>query len=111
VINSLFSTPGTGDVPEEFTFVYDLETASLQFYRQGDGRSRFSSCCHPAAGSRPRQSELESRVDLAAEPWVTLAREAAEIIAQRHRLQAATVALRNVMRQGNTSRSQLWADS
>jgi hypothetical protein len=79
VINSLFSTPGTGHVPEEFTFVYDLETASLQFYRQGDGRSRFSSCCHPAAGSRPRQSELESRVNLAAEPWVTLAREAARL--------------------------------
>jgi hypothetical protein len=45
-------------------------------------------------GSRPRQSELESRVDPAAEPWVTLAREVAEITAQRHGLQAATVALR-----------------
>jgi hypothetical protein len=51
------------------------------------------------------QSELESRVDPAAEPWVTLAREAAEITAQRHRLQAATVALRNMVRPGNTSRT------
>ena len=51
------------------------------------------------------QSELESRVDPAAEPWATLAREAAEVTAQRHRLQASTVALRNMMRPGNASRT------
>jgi hypothetical protein len=46
------------------------------------------------------QVELESRVDPAAEPWATLAREAAEVAAQRHRLQAATAALRAMTRQG-----------
>jgi hypothetical protein len=84
----------------------DLETASLQFYRQGDGPVpvRF---LPPPGGGQPSawQSELESRVDPSGEPWVTLAREAAAIIAQRHRLQAATVALRNMMRPGNISRT------
>jgi Calcineurin-like phosphoesterase len=84
----------------------DLETASLQFYRQGDGPVPVQ-FLPPPGGGQPSawQSELESRVDPAAEPWVTLAREAAEITAQRHRLQAATVALRNMMRPGNTSRT------
>ena len=84
----------------------DLETASLQFYRQGDGPVPVQ-FLPPPGGGQPSawQSELDSRVDPAAEPWVTLAREAAEITAQRHRLQAATVALRNMMRPGNTSRT------
>jgi len=84
----------------------DLETASLQFYRQGDGPVPVQ-FLPPPGGGQPSawQSELESRVDPAAEPWVTMAREVAEITAQRHRLQAATVALRNMIRPGNTSRT------
>jgi hypothetical protein len=77
----------------------DLETASLQFYRQGAGPVPVQ-FLPPAAGERPCawQSELESRVDPAAEPWATLSRQAAEVAAQRHRLQAATVALRTMTR-------------
>jgi len=79
----------------------DLETASLQFYRQGTGPVPVQ-FLPPPTGQPPAawQSELESRVDPAAEPWATLSRQAAEIAAQRHRLQAATVALRNMTRQG-----------
>jgi hypothetical protein len=77
----------------------DLETASLQFYRQGAGPVPVQ-FLPPPAGERPCawQSELESRVDPAAEPWATLSRQAAEVAAQRHRLQAATVALRTMTR-------------
>ncbi len=79
----------------------DLETASLQFYRQGTGPVPVQ-FLPPPAGQRPSawQSELESRVDPAAEPWATLSRQAAEVAAQRHRLQAATVALRETARPG-----------
>jgi hypothetical protein len=79
----------------------DLETASLQFYRQGPGPVPVQFL--PPPGGAPAsawQSELESRIDPAAEPWATLSRQAAEVAAQRHRLQAATVALRNAMRPG-----------
>jgi Calcineurin-like phosphoesterase len=77
----------------------DLETASLQFYRQDTGPVPVQ-FLPPPAGEKPSawQSELEARVDPTAEPWATLSRQAAEIAAQRHRLQAATVALRDMMR-------------
>jgi hypothetical protein len=79
----------------------DLETASLQFYRQGAGPVPVQFLPPPAGEPLSAwQSELGSRVDPAAEPWATLSRQAAEIAAQRHRLQAATVALRNMTRQG-----------
>jgi hypothetical protein len=81
----------------------DLETASLQFYRQGTGPVpvRF---LPPPAGEQPSawQAELESRVDPAAEPWATLSRQAAEVAAQRHRLQGITVTLRDMQRPGRT---------
>jgi hypothetical protein len=78
----------------------DLETASLQFYRQGSGPVPVQ-FLPPPEGERLSgwQAELESRVDPAAEPWATLARQAAELTDQRHRLQSATVDLRNMMRQ------------
>jgi hypothetical protein len=44
------------------------------------------------------QAELASRIDPAAEPWSSLARSAAGLVAQRHRLQDATVALRDTAR-------------
>jgi hypothetical protein len=83
----------------------DLETTSLQFYRQGTAPVPVQ-FLPPPAGERPSawQSELESRVDPAAEPWATLSHQAAEIAAQRHRLQAATVALRNLTRPDATGR-------
>jgi UDP-2,3-diacylglucosamine pyrophosphatase LpxH len=82
----------------------DLETASLQFYRQGTGPVPVRFLPPPAGQPRSGwQAELESRVDPAAEPWATLARDAAELVGQRHRLQKATVDLRNMMRPGNTS--------
>jgi Calcineurin-like phosphoesterase len=85
----------------------DLETASLQFYRQGTGPVPVQFLPPPGGGPVSAwQSELESRVDPAAEPWDTLARQAAEVAAQRHRLQAATVALRDTTRQGGPSRSR-----
>ncbi len=78
----------------------DLETASLQFYRQGTAPVPVG-FLPPPAGQQPSawQAELAARVDPAAEPWATLARSAAEVAAQRHRLQAATVALRDMVRQ------------
>jgi hypothetical protein len=84
----------------------DLETASLQFYRQGDGPVPVQ-FLPPPGGGQPSawQAGLESRVDPAAEPWATLARDAAEVTAQRHRLQAATVALRTMMRPGSATRA------
>ena len=77
----------------------DLETASLQFYRQGTGPVPVQ-FLPPPAGQAPSgwQAELESRIDPAAEPWATLSRTAAELTRQRHRLQTATVALRNMTR-------------
>lgn len=78
----------------------DLETASLQFYRQGAGPVPVQFLPPPAGVPVSAwQSELESRIDPAAEPWATLSRQAAEVAAQRHRLQAATVALRDMARQ------------
>ena len=43
-------------------------------------------------------TELTSRIDPAAEPWAALSESAAKLVAQRHRLQAATVALRDATR-------------
>ncbi|HEY3878787.1 MAG TPA: metallophosphoesterase [Trebonia sp.] len=78
----------------------DLETASLQFYRQDSGPVPVQFLPPPGGPASAWQSELESLVDPAAELWSTLAREAADLAAQRHRLQAATVALHNMTRQG-----------
>jgi hypothetical protein len=82
----------------------ELDAASLQFYRQraeaAPGPVRL---LPPPAGELPSDwhRELASRIDPAAAPWVTVSRSAAELEAQRHRLQAAMVALRDVSRPGD----------
>jgi predicted phosphodiesterase len=75
----------------------DLETASLQFYRQGSGPVPVQ-VLPPAAGQAPSawQAELASRIDPAAEPWASIARSGADLTRQRHELQAATVKLHNM---------------
>jgi hypothetical protein len=81
----------------------DLDAASLQFYRQRTGPAPVPvQLLAPPEGEQPSDwdRELASRIDPAAEPWATLARSAAEAEAQRHRLQAAMVALRDVSRTG-----------
>ena len=83
----------------------ELETASLQFYRQGTGPVPVQ-FLPPPGGGQPTawQQELAGRVDPAAEPWASVSRQAAELVAQRHRLQAATVAMRDMMRPGPAAR-------
>jgi hypothetical protein len=79
----------------------DLDTASLQFYRQGaDAAPVPVQLLPPPAGGRPSawHTELTSRIDPAAAPWSTVSDCAAQLVAQRHRLQAATVALRDAAR-------------
>jgi hypothetical protein len=75
----------------------DLQTASLQFYRQGTGPAPVQ-ILPPAAGQAPSpwQAELAARIDPAAPRWAALSERAAELAAQRHRLQAATVALHDM---------------
>jgi UDP-2,3-diacylglucosamine pyrophosphatase LpxH len=79
----------------------DLDTASLQFYRQTPGSAPSPvRLLDPPEGVPPSawQTELASRIDPAAEPWSSLAQSAAGLVAQRHRLQEATVALRDTTR-------------
>ena len=78
----------------------DLQTASLQFYRQDNGPVPVQ-VLPPAPGQTPSpwQAEIAARIDPAAEPWASIARQAAVLTAQRHQLQAATVALHNMTRQ------------
>ena len=79
----------------------DLDAASLQFYRQGPGSAPVPvQLLPPPADGQPTawHSELASRIDPAAAPWATLSESAAKLVAQRHRLQAATVALRDAAR-------------
>jgi len=75
----------------------ELDTAALQFYRQGSGPVPVQ-FLPPPQGERPSawQAGLESRLDPAAEPWATLSAQAAALTAQRHRLQQATVDLRTM---------------
>ena len=76
----------------------DLDTASLQFYRQGPGSAPVPvQFLPPPAGEQPSgwHTELTARIDPAASPWANIAESATELVAQRHRLQAATVALRD----------------
>jgi hypothetical protein len=79
----------------------ELDAASLQFYRQGAQTAPVAAqLLPPPAGEPPSawHSELASRIDPEAPPWTTLAQSAAELEAQRHRLQAAMVALRDLSR-------------
>ena len=76
----------------------DLDAASVQFYRQGTADTSCPVQVLPPPDGEPPSAwhdELASRVDPAAEPWASLSASAAQTVAQRHRLQAATVAVRN----------------
>ena len=78
-----------------------LEAASVQFYRQEAANAPSPvTLLPPAEGDTASawHEELASRIDPAAEPWASLAESAAQLVAQRHRLQAATVAIRNFTR-------------
>jgi hypothetical protein len=73
----------------------------VQFYRQEAGNAPSPvQLLPPADGDTPSawHQELAARIDPAAEPWASLAQSAAQLVAQRHRLQAATVAVRNFTR-------------
>ena len=73
----------------------------MQFYRQEAANAPSPvTLLPPADGDAPSawHEELASRIDPAAEPWASLAQSAAQLVAQRHRLQAATVAVRNFTR-------------
>jgi hypothetical protein len=79
----------------------NLDAVSLQFYRQSPGSAPVPvQLLPPPGGGQPSawHSELASRIDPAAAPWATLSDSAAQLVAQRHRLQAATVALRDASR-------------
>jgi 3',5'-cyclic AMP phosphodiesterase CpdA len=79
----------------------ELEAASVQFYRQEAANAPSPvTLLPPAEGDTASawHEELASRIDPAAEPWGSLAQSAAQLVAQRHRLQAATVAIRNFTR-------------
>jgi hypothetical protein len=84
----------------------ELDAAALQFYRQSAAEAASPvQLLPPPAGERPSawHDELASRIDPAAEPWATLSAAAAREAAQRHRLQAATVAARNFTRASLTA--------
>jgi hypothetical protein len=51
-------------------------------------------------------TELASRINPAAASWTSLAESTAEVVAQRHRLQAATVAVRDAKRSSRTAATQ-----
>ena len=79
----------------------NLDATSLQFYRQSpDSAPVPVQLLPPPAGSQPSawHTELASRIDPAAAPWSTLSESAAKLVTQRHRLQAATVTLRDATR-------------
>ena len=73
----------------------DLNTTSLQFYRQTlDGGTAPVQLLAPsgdAGAGNPLHTSLASSIDPATEPWKTISSAAAELIAQRHRLQAAVM--------------------
>ena len=84
----------------------DLDTASLQFYRQSAGSQPVPvQLLDPPQGAQPSawHTELAARIDPAAASWTSLAESVAAVVAQRHRLQAATVALRDARRSSPTA--------
>ena len=87
----------------------DLDTASLQFYRQSPGSQPVPvQLLDPPEGVQPSpwHTELASRINPAAASWTSLAESTAAVVAQRHRLQAATVALRDAKRSSRTAATQ-----
>jgi len=87
----------------------ELDTASLQFYRQSAGSQPVPvQLFDPAAGVQPSawHSWLASRIDPAAASWTSLAESTAAVVAQRHRLQTATVAVRDARRSSRTTETK-----
>jgi hypothetical protein len=79
----------------------ELEAASVQFYRQEAANAPSPvQLLAPPDGESPSawHQELAARINPASEPWASLSTAAADLVAQRHRLQAATVAIRNFTR-------------
>lgn len=74
----------------------NLDAASLQFYRQDPSSAPVPVQLLPPAGGQKSawHAELASRIDPTAPPWSAMSGAAAELVTQRHRLQAATVAMR-----------------
>jgi len=74
----------------------DLAAVSLQLYRQShDGTSVPVQLLNPAAGDEAGsglRAELAAKIDPEVAPWSTLSASAAQLVEQRHRLQAAIVA-------------------
>jgi hypothetical protein len=84
----------------------ELDTASLQFYRQSPGSQPVPvQLLDPPEGAQPSawHNELASRINPAAASWTSLAESTAAVVAQRHRLQAATVAVRDARRSSRTA--------
>jgi UDP-2,3-diacylglucosamine pyrophosphatase LpxH len=77
----------------------ELAAVSLQLYRQSDdGRSVPVQLLDPASGDEAGsalRAELTARIDPGVAPWSTLSASAAQLVEERHRLQAAIVAERN----------------
>jgi len=73
----------------------NLDTATLQFYRQTAAGGAapvevLTPTGDPSSGN-PLQAALAAALDPTAEPWHTISQAAAELIAQRHRVQATLV--------------------
>jgi hypothetical protein len=88
----------------------DLDTASLQFYRQSPGSQPLPvQLLDPPEGVQPSawHTELASRINPAAASWTSLAESTAAVMAQRHRLQAATVALHDARRSSGFRQSHV----
>ncbi len=69
----------------------ELNVASLQFYRQNaDGGTDPVQVLAPAEpGANPLHDKLAAEIDPSSEPWRTVSEAAAQLVAQRYRLQAA----------------------
>jgi hypothetical protein len=88
----------------------DLDTASLQFYRQSPGSQPAGvQLLDPPEGAQPStwHTELAARINPAAASWTSLAESTATVVAQRHRLQAATVAVRDARRSSPTAATKI----
>ena len=72
----------------------ELNVASLQFYRQNSagGTDPVQVLALAEPGVNPLHDKLAAEVDPSAEPWRTVSDAAAQLIAQRYRLQATITA-------------------
>jgi UDP-2,3-diacylglucosamine pyrophosphatase LpxH len=94
VVDTATTAPSQGGVA---VLVDDeLDAVSLQLYRQGGGAVAVQLLAQPdgtVSGSRLRE-QVAAMIDPAVPPWSTLAVDAARLVDQRHRLQAAVAAQR-----------------